>query len=127
MIYIGIDISKYKHDCFICKNTGEVIVEKIGFREISIDGKVFKINGRACDGRQVDFKVAEEGGYLECFFTSEEDGKKYSYKALERVGINYALSKDRAREIIELYGADKVIFGTDFPMWKQEEELKQKH
>ena len=36
----------------------------------------------------------------------------------------YALSKDRAREIIRLYGADKVLFGTDFPMWKQAEELK---
>lgn len=31
MIYIGIDISKYKHDCFICKNTGEVIVENLSF------------------------------------------------------------------------------------------------
>ena len=31
MIYIGIDISKYKHDCFICKNTGEVIVDNLSF------------------------------------------------------------------------------------------------
>ena len=31
MIYIGIDISKYKHDCFICKDTGEVIVENLSF------------------------------------------------------------------------------------------------
>ena len=31
MIYIGIDISKYKHDCFICSNTGEVIVENLSF------------------------------------------------------------------------------------------------
>ena len=31
MIYIGIDISKYKHDCFICKDTGEVIVENFSF------------------------------------------------------------------------------------------------
>lgn len=36
----------------------------------------------------------------------------------------YALSKERAKEIIRLYGADRVIFGTDFPMWKQKEELK---
>jgi len=31
MIYVGIDISKYKHDCFICKDTGEVIVENLSF------------------------------------------------------------------------------------------------
>lgn len=31
MIYIGIDISKYKHDCFICHDTGEVIVENLSF------------------------------------------------------------------------------------------------
>ena len=31
MIYVGIDISKYKHDCFICKDAGEVIVENLSF------------------------------------------------------------------------------------------------
>ena len=31
MIYIGIDISKYKHDCFICNDTDEVIVENFSF------------------------------------------------------------------------------------------------
>ena len=31
MIYIGIDISKYKHDCFICSDAGEVIVENLSF------------------------------------------------------------------------------------------------
>ena len=31
MICIGIDISKYKHDCFICKDTGEVLVENLSF------------------------------------------------------------------------------------------------
>ena len=31
MIYVGIDISKYKHDCFICNDTGEVIVDHLSF------------------------------------------------------------------------------------------------
>ena len=31
MIYIVIDISKYKHDCFICSNKGEVIIENLSF------------------------------------------------------------------------------------------------
>ena len=32
IIYIGIDISKYKHDCFICNDTGDVIVENLSFK-----------------------------------------------------------------------------------------------
>ena len=32
MIYLGIDISKYKHDCFICNDTGDVIVENLSFK-----------------------------------------------------------------------------------------------
>lgn len=31
MIYVGIDISKYKHDCFICNDLGEIIVENVSF------------------------------------------------------------------------------------------------
>ena len=31
MYYVGIDISKYKHDCFICDETGEVIEENLSF------------------------------------------------------------------------------------------------
>ena len=31
MYYVGIDISKYKHDCFICTETGEIIEENLSF------------------------------------------------------------------------------------------------
>ncbi len=31
MYFVGIDISKYKHDCFICTETGEVIDENLSF------------------------------------------------------------------------------------------------
>ena len=31
MYYVGIDISKYKHDCFICTETGAVIEENLSF------------------------------------------------------------------------------------------------
>ena len=31
MYFVGIDISKYKHDCFICTETGEVIEENLSF------------------------------------------------------------------------------------------------
>lgn len=36
----------------------------------------------------------------------------------------YALKKETAKRIIETYGTDKVIFGTDFPMWRQDEDLE---
>lgn len=32
MYFVGIDISKYKHDCFICTETGEVIQENFSFK-----------------------------------------------------------------------------------------------
>lgn len=34
------------------------------------------------------------------------------------------LKKEKAKEIIEKYGADKVIFGTDFPMWSYKDEYE---
>lgn len=34
------------------------------------------------------------------------------------------LSAENAREIVRLYGADKVLFATDFPMWSYETELE---
>jgi predicted TIM-barrel fold metal-dependent hydrolase len=36
----------------------------------------------------------------------------------------FALSKDEARNLIHAYGADRVLFGTDYPMWSPKEELK---
>ncbi len=35
----------------------------------------------------------------------------------------YYLSPDKSKEIIERYGSDKVLFGTDYPMWSPTEEL----
>lgn len=36
----------------------------------------------------------------------------------------YWLSLDKTREIIRRYGADRVLFGTDYPMWHPEDELE---
>jgi len=32
MFYVGIDIAKFKHDCFICSDTGEIICENLTFK-----------------------------------------------------------------------------------------------
>lgn len=36
----------------------------------------------------------------------------------------YSLDKETAKKIIRTYGADKVLFGSDYPMWDAGEELK---
>lgn len=49
---------------------------------------------------------------------------KYQNFYVDTCSSFYELSKERAKEIIKTYGVDKVIFGTDFPMWKQKDELE---
>ena len=36
----------------------------------------------------------------------------------------YSMTPERARELIDAYGVENVLFGTDFPMWTAESELK---
>lgn len=35
-----------------------------------------------------------------------------------------SMSPEEATELIRLYGAERVLFGTDFPMWDPEEEIR---
>ena len=36
----------------------------------------------------------------------------------------YALTPEKAKELIRLYGAGRVLFGTDFPMWRPSGEVE---
>lgn len=36
----------------------------------------------------------------------------------------YAVSPQRARELINIFGAENVLFGTDYPMWEPKPELE---
>ena len=36
----------------------------------------------------------------------------------------YSLRPEQAAEVIRHYGADRVFFGTDYPMWKPEMEVQ---
>jgi predicted TIM-barrel fold metal-dependent hydrolase len=49
---------------------------------------------------------------------------KYKNFYVDTCSSFYALSRETARKIIDSYGYEKVIFGTDFPMWKQKDELE---
>ncbi|MDE6133306.1 MAG: amidohydrolase, partial [Oscillospiraceae bacterium] len=36
----------------------------------------------------------------------------------------YAISPQRARELIDTFGVENVLFGTDYPMWEPKPELE---
>ena len=36
----------------------------------------------------------------------------------------YAVSPQKARELIDAYGVERVLFGTDYPMWKPADEIE---
>ncbi|MBE6631733.1 MAG: amidohydrolase [Ruminococcaceae bacterium] len=36
----------------------------------------------------------------------------------------FAISPEKGAELVRVYGADRVFFGTDYPMWTPEEELE---
>jgi len=36
----------------------------------------------------------------------------------------YAISPEKAKELIKAYGTKRVLFGTDYPMWRPEEEIE---
>lgn len=63
MIYIGIDISKYKHDCFICKDTGEVIVENLSFENTKKGFQQFLDLLKSYDNANVHIGLEATGHY----------------------------------------------------------------
>ena len=36
----------------------------------------------------------------------------------------YAISSEKAKELIFAYGVDRVLFGTDYPLWTPEQEIE---
>ncbi len=49
---------------------------------------------------------------------------KYKNFYVDTCSSFYELKKETAKKLIDTYGANRVIFGTDFPMWKQKDELE---
>lgn len=54
----------------------------------------------------------------------------YGAKELSEAGVYvdtsssfYAMSPERAVELIHIFGADRVLFGSDYPMWNVKDEL----
>lgn len=67
------------------------------------------------------------GAHLGGWSIWEEATKElYGYKNLyvDCSSSLYALTPEKATELIRLYGAKKVLFGIDYPMWKPTEEVE---
>ena len=48
---------------------------------------------------------------------------RFSHLYVDTCSALYELPPDAARKLIDRYGAEKVLFGTDFPMWDPADEL----
>ena len=93
MIYVGIDISKYKHDCFICSNTGEVIVENLSFENNQKGFQQFADLLKPYDNSNVRIGLEATGHYglnLKLFL------EKNNYSFME---FNPLLIKDFAKSL----------------------------
>jgi hypothetical protein len=67
------------------------------------------------------------GAHFGCWSNWYEASKlmnKYKNFYVDCSSSFYALTDNQIREIIANYGIDRVIFGTDYPMWNMETELK---
>lgn len=56
----------------------------------------------------------------------EATQKLYGYKnfLVDCSSSLYAISSEKAKELIFAYGVDRVLFGTDYPLWTPEQEIE---
>ena len=67
------------------------------------------------------------GAHFGGWSIGEEATKQlYTYKnfLVDCSSSLYAISKEKAKELILAYGTDRVLFGTDYPLWTPEEEIE---
>ena len=55
--------------------------------------------------------------------TAVDEYKDYPNFYVDTSSSFYSITPNEGRKIIEKYGIDKVMFGTDYPMWRAEDEL----
>ena len=89
-IFIGIDISKYKHDFCIISNTGEIIVENSSFENNQKGFQSFLDQLKSYDKTQVRIAFEATGHYslnLELFLTNQD----YSFMKLNPLVVHQFL------------------------------------
>jgi predicted TIM-barrel fold metal-dependent hydrolase len=66
---------------------------------------------------------AHFGGWS-IYETASKHLNKYDNLFVDCSSAFYSLEKEQAKNIINRYGVDKVLFGTDYPMWDAKVELE---
>lgn len=68
---------------------------------------------------------AHFGGWSEWDSAADILGGKYADRLwVDTSSSLYAMTPERARQLIDVFGADRVMFGTDYPMWDAADELE---
>lgn len=74
---------------------------------------------------ELDVIAAHFGGWSEWDSAAELlGGGVYGHLRTDCSSSLYAMSPEHAKRLIDAYGADRVLFGTDYPMWTAAEELE---
>lgn len=71
---------------------------------------------------KLDVIAAHFGGYSEWENGALSLALKNVY--VDTSSSQFILTPHQVRELIDIFGADHVLFGTDYPMWNPEEELR---
>lgn len=71
---------------------------------------------------KLDIVCAHFGGWSE--WAEAVDKLAGSRVMVDTSSSFYALAPGQARKLIDMYGVDSVLFGTDYPMWEPEQELE---
>lgn len=71
---------------------------------------------------KLDVIAAHFGGWSEWDDAAKALGGKRLW--VDTSSSLYAMSPKRARELIDIFGVENVLFGTDYPMWQPKPELE---
>lgn len=71
---------------------------------------------------KLDVIAAHFGGWSEWDDAAKSLGGKRLW--VDTSSSLYAMSPARARELIDIFGVENVLFGTDYPMWQPKPELE---
>ncbi len=69
------------------------------------------------------FVGAHMGGYTIWEQAARALAGEFSNLYVDISSTMFALPPEKVRKLVRAYGADRVLFGTDFPMWRPKEEL----
>ena len=72
---------------------------------------------------ETTFVGAHMGGYTMWEEATRALAGRYENLYVDISSTMFALPPEKVRELVRAYGADRVLFGTDFPMWRPKEEL----